>query len=272
MMGDTFVQFGPKGQLVGVLTGDASVPQAPVLVLPSAGVQPRAGPFRLHVELGQRLATHGLRTFRFDIPGVGEAPRLNGFDARAATLAAIDKLATEHGCERFVVGGLCSAADLAWVAAVRDPRVQAVLMLDGVCYPGPWYYLARVGGALRKGPAAWAAMLRRRLARWRHGQAQLTSTDFRDWPELPQARREFTELLARDVRSLWIYTGTYRDCFLHPRQFGWAFGPGTRDPRVVMHHWPDCDHLFYARAHKDRLLDTVESWFLGLVRRAEAAP
>ena len=36
----------------------------------------------------------------------------------------------------------------------------------------------------------------------------------------------------------------------------------ARDRRVVMHYWPDCDHTFFAKAHRDRLLDTVERWLL----------
>ena len=84
------VRFGPEERLVGVLSGNATA-KGPILVLPSAGLIPRAGPFRLHVELAERLAMHGIRTFRFDAPGVGEAPRLAGMADLEATLAAIDQ-------------------------------------------------------------------------------------------------------------------------------------------------------------------------------------
>ena len=51
---ETFVRFGPGGQLTGILSGPATA--GPVLLLPSAGLQPRMGPFRLHVLLARRLA------------------------------------------------------------------------------------------------------------------------------------------------------------------------------------------------------------------------
>lgn len=258
------VQFGPDLRLTGVLTGIAATSSTPTLVLPSAGLQPRAGPFRLHVELSERLALHGIRTFRFDVPGVGEAPRLNGCDAHAATLAAIDALESHHGCSNFVVGGVCSAADQGWNAAVKDARVSAVLLLDGISFTGPWYHIARNLDRLRRLPQEWRGMLRRAPSRIGGGKDRLGSADFRDWPSHAEARRQFSGLVARGVHMLWIYTGGYADRFLHPRQFRWAFGRSARSPRVVMRYWPDCDHTYFARAHRDRLLAAVEKWMVGL--------
>src|SRR3970040_3117987 len=116
---ETIVQFGSQGRLVGLLSGTGD-PSALTLVLPSAGLLPRSGPFRLHVELARRRVMHGIRPFRFDVPGVGESPRISGWDARKAVLSAIDELAAQHDCRRFVVGGLCGAADGGWRGGVGD--------------------------------------------------------------------------------------------------------------------------------------------------------
>ncbi len=257
---DRIVQFGPEGRLVGVLSGASLPAAAPTLVLPSAGLVPRAGPFRLHVELARRLAPRGIRTFRFEVPGVGETPRLAGVGAREATLAALDRLASHYGCKEFVVGGVCSAADAGWHAALADPRVRAVVMLDGVSFTGPWFQLARLAGVMRRPIREWRGVARRWFARARSGAPAPDMADYREWPDRGEARRQFAALLARNVRSLWIYTGGYSDRFLHPRQFAWSFGPAAGDRMVAMHYWPDCDHTFYARAHRDRLLVTIENW------------
>lgn len=257
---DSLVSFGPEGRLVGVLSGGSLPPSAPTLILPSAGLLPRAGPFRLHVELAQRLVPRGIRTFRFEVPGVGETPRLGGWGARDATLAALDHLSTEYGCEKFVVGGVCSAADIGWSAALMDERVIGVVMLDGLSYTGPWFHVARVLDVVRRPPREWWNVALRWMGRVGSVSPRPDIADYREWPSRPEAQRQFAALVARNVRSLWIYTGGYTDRFMHPRQFRWSFGKAARDDNVAMHYWPDCDHTFYARAHRDRLLATMEHW------------
>jgi hypothetical protein len=269
---DEIVRFGPGQQLVGILSGVELAADAPVLVLPSAGVVPRAGPFRLHVELARRLSLHGVRTFRFDVPGVGEAPRIKGWGAHESTLAAIDCLADSRGADRFIVGGVCSAADVAWNAAAADRRVRGVMLLDGLAYTGPWFRFALVSGVLRRPVREWFAVVRRLLVRKRSHQPVLSTSDYRDWPSREDARHQFAQLVARDVHSLWVYTGGFAGVFLHPRQFYWSFGAAVRDPRVAMHYWPDCDHTFFARTHRDRLLDTVVTWLIGTFMATAETP
>lgn len=265
---ERIVRFGPEGQLVGLLTGEDLPDDALTVVLPSAGLLPRSGPFRLHVELARRLQAKGIRTFRFESPGVGETPRIRGWGSREATIAAIEHLAAHHRGSHFVVGGVCSAADAGWAAAVADARVTGLLMLDGLAFTGPWYQFARVLDVLRRPPSAWIDVARRWMQRTRVsvGKATTTSADYRDWPAPDAARQQFAQLVERGVASLWIYTGGYGDNFLHEKQFAWSFGDAARNGLVDMHFWRDCDHTFYARAHRDRLLDTVERWLLGRVR------
>ncbi len=261
---NTLVRFGPEQRLVGVLSGSDRA-KGPILVLPSAGLIPRAGPFRLHVELADRLAAHGIRTFRFDAPGVGEAPRLPGMADLEATLAAIDHLASHHGGAQFVVGGICAGADVGWRAAVDDERVVAMLMLDGVAFAGPWFHLARITNALRRGPGSWTGIARRIFGRVGGGlDRRFEIADYREWPTRAQARTEFANLVRNKKRSLWIYTGGYVDVFLHPRQFAWSFGAPARAACVEMEFWPDCDHTFFATPHRRRLLDRIEHWLLSL--------
>lgn len=257
---NTIVKFGPHDRLVGILSGASTSRKIPTLMLPNAGLVPRAGPFRLHAELAQRLAALGMQTFRFDVPGVGEAPHLDGFGAREAVRSAMDQLAASHGCTTFAVGGVCSAADLGWRTAMDDERVRAVLLLDGISFTGPWFHYARFIGVLRRAPREWIGLLVRLLSRLRQGGGPLRVDYYREWPDRSEARRQFAELVAREVRLLCVYTGGYSERFLHPRQFVWNFGPAARDPRVTLRYWPDCDHTFFARDHRERLLDIIEEW------------
>lgn len=258
------VRFGPSQGLVGILTGSSG----PILLLPNAGLIPRAGPFRLHVELGEHLQSLGMRTFRFDVPGVGEAPRLAGVAATDAIIAAIDQLESEYGPQVFVAGGVCSAADWGWNAAVRDDRISGILMLDGISFLGPWYTRARMLKVLRRAPWKWIGVIARLAKRLMPGHAMRSAAqpafeDYREWPSHDEARDQFSGLVARGVRSLWIYTGGYSDRFLDARQFEWSFGPVVADPSVSLNYWPDCDHTFFARTHRDRLIETVGQWLKG---------
>ncbi|MDQ3289178.1 MAG: hypothetical protein M3Q42_13170 [Pseudomonadota bacterium] len=263
---NAILRFGPEDRLTGVLAGPPG--QGPILLLPSAGLQPRAGPFRLHVELAERLRARGIRSFRYDVPGVGEAPRLHGCDAQQATLAAIDRLESTQGCNSFAVGGICSAADTGWEVANMDQRITGVLLLDGVCCTGPWYHCARVLDRLQRFPTEWRRMLGSARERFGNKGPELDANAFRTTPTHAQAREQFAELVARDVRLLCIYSGGYAERFMHPRQFEWTFGPPVHDPRVTMHFWPDCDHTYFGRAHRDRLIGTIEDWMVGLAAGA----
>lgn len=262
-----FVRFGPEGRLVGILSGAGE--HGPTLLLPSAGLQPRSGPFRLHALLAQRLAEVGIRSFRFDVPGVGEAPRLTGCDATLASIAAMDQLQSSHGCQDFAIGGICSAADTGWDVAVADSRVSAVLLLDGVCFPGPWYHYAHALSLLRRLPREWKHFARRLPSRMRSKDG-MDSAAFRSWPDRETARSQFAHMVDRRVRLLWIFSGGYADRFLHPRQFEWSFGQPARDPRVTMHYWPDCDHTYFGQAQRNRLIDTVSAWMDGI--KSKEAP
>ena len=142
--------------------------------------------------------------------------------------------------------------------------MSAVLLLDGLCFAGPWYHYARMLDRLRRLPNEWRRMLRTVPGRLLKLGNALEVNAFRTWPSHATARGQFAQLVERDVRLLCIFSGGYADRFLHPRQFEWSFGAPARDPRVTMHYWPDCDHTYFGRAHRERLIATVEEWMVGI--------
>jgi alpha-beta hydrolase superfamily lysophospholipase len=259
---EAIVQFGPAGQLLGLLAGNPAAAPA-TLVLLNAGTFPRSGPFRMNVELARELAAKGYAVFRFDLPGVGESPRLSNLSPVEAVSASLDCLSRDHGGRHFVVGGICSAADLGWRVAEGDRRVCGVLLLDGISFAGPWFALARIRRLLARSPRHWPAMARRLRDQLAATDRAPTSADFRDWPTRREAREQMQAMLARGVRFLFIYTGGVRDRLLDLRQFDWAFGDAARSEQVTVQRWPDCDHLFYRQGDRQRLLDTLADWLPG---------
>jgi pimeloyl-ACP methyl ester carboxylesterase len=134
------IVFGTNVRLVGIVT----TPSAAVagrertgVILLNAGVVHRVGPGRLYVTLARRLARCGFTTLRFDHSGIGDSPprddQLN-FDQSsvAETVDAMNWLASERGCEAFVLIGLCSGTLTAFRVAHVDSRVTSLVLLTAL--------------------------------------------------------------------------------------------------------------------------------------------
>jgi hypothetical protein len=170
---ETALLFGPEKSLVGVITDPppgAVRPGGPAVVLLNAGLVHRVGPNRLYVRLARRLAARGLVTARFDLSGIGDsrpAVERSGFAERAVaeTRACVDLLAATRGARRFVVGGLCSGADHALLAAGEDARVVGLALLEPVSAPSTAQVIDSYRDRLLR-PASWIRLLTGRSEAW----------------------------------------------------------------------------------------------------------
>jgi alpha-beta hydrolase superfamily lysophospholipase len=140
---ETAVVFdGASQQLYAVIAEPIDAPRADLtLILYNAGAIRRIGPNRMWTEAARRWAAAGVTVLRIDIEGIGDA----GGDGSAyresddpfyttrvteQARAAVD-LALQRGLPgRFALGGLCSGGYWAFQAALADPRVQSVIMLN----------------------------------------------------------------------------------------------------------------------------------------------
>lgn len=242
----------------------ASAPHAETVcfVLLNPGFVDRRGPFRLHVRLARALAAQGFHCFRHDAPGIGDSLSRSSVPLLESSLAVLDALEARTGCRRFVVGGICSAADLGWQMALADPRVVGVLQVDGLLRKGFWHRFARVLRALRKPPREWrdgiAARWHRRVADRRAG-APVDDDRLRDWPDPGSERAQMRALVARRVEMFFVFTGG-ASYVLHPRQFAATYGvPPNRGP-IEVAFWPQCDHTFFAEPHRRLLIASIVAW------------
>lgn len=107
------------------------------LLLLNAGPAPRAGNSDMYAKLCDRLATRGLRCFRFDLPGLGDStgptwPDISSYWRAvqngandSAVCALIEQLSRKHDLRGMVVGGLCAGA----ICAIRVSERTAGLVL-----------------------------------------------------------------------------------------------------------------------------------------------
>lgn len=250
---------------VGVLTLPAGAPADTCVVLLNAGAIHRAGPLRLHVNLARRLAEHGYVVLRIDQPGVGDAVASAARPQIAMATELLDRLVRDTGCRRFVVGGICSAADFAWKLALADPRVAGLILLDPLARKEhPAFARGRWQLHWRRGPRSWAGTLLRRLRPASNGggsgPAGPDDSQLRDWPAKGEEAVQLATLVERGVELFVLYTGGAAAYFLHADQFLDGFGPAARAGQVAFAYWQDCDHIFYRPDDRERLVAALDAW------------
>lgn len=287
--------FGRENSLVGVLTtprgGDSvGAPEGrrPTLVLLNSGIVHRVGPNRLYVTLARRLARHGFTTFRFDLSGLGdsrvawdpEASDPRGMTDRDIRLALdwIDDAV--GGRDGYVLAGLCSGADNARRAAVRDPRVAGAILIDPDVHRTPGYWLRHLGKRILRG-RTWRNVLTLRHP-WIRGllegapeeesaEAASMAMAATTVPEPEELARQHRELVRRRVKLFYLFSGglemryNYREQFLD----------GQRDVDfedcLTLEYHGESDHTFSRLEYQRRVVDAMAEWMRSTTFEAPAA-
>jgi len=85
-MNELALQFGAERGLAGIVTEPVQADARSALVLVTAGLLPKCGPYRLYAELSRRVARDGVVSLRFDLSSIGDsAPHAGGLSLRART-------------------------------------------------------------------------------------------------------------------------------------------------------------------------------------------
>jgi hypothetical protein len=255
------------GSGFGILSRGRGARSPVAVLLLNAGLTHRVGPFRCYVRFARHLAARGVDVFRFDLPRVGDGAAA-GATAEATVAAAFELLERHTGAQRFVVGGICSAADMAWRIAQEDPRIVGIWLFDGYARRGPWYALARVRRVLRRPLRKWPALVRQVLGGLRSGPAQAPNALYRDWPEPDAFRQQAGRFLERGVRILAMYTGGISSYLMHPRQLRDTFGAAATHPGLELDYRPDLDHTLMSPADRDGVAERLGDWVVGFATPA----
>jgi pimeloyl-ACP methyl ester carboxylesterase len=280
---ERLLTFGADGERFGLVSVPAAGvdPKRPALLLLNAGVMHRVGPFRWYVDIARRAAARGTVAVRFDHVGVGDAPPMTHgpYAAEVASVvgAAMDALTRMYGVQRFVVGGLCTGALESHRVALAEPRVAAMILLDGYAFKTPVFYRELLRRKLNR-PSSWPGTLRRVAESGLHrlvGPRKTTHAEvpqsearaeeeafFDGWPSLDQARSELATIASRGVKGLFVYTGGWSD-FVHPAQFEEMF-PGIGAGGMRVQFIPEADHSYLIVQHRERMLRAVEDFLADL--------
>jgi hypothetical protein len=258
---ESAIQFGPTRKIFGVLTEPTQAARSPRfgLILVNAGLLPKFGPFRLYAQLARRLAADGIVTLRFDLGGIGDSEQEFQqldfqFRTRAEYACAIDALMTrERKLEGVFLGGLCSGAEDSFRQAEEDDRVRGVMMIDPFGYRTPgWRWRDLRHRIFRKSlkqlglydPTPYS------------GQGSLVDYKYMEHSE---SSRILKKLLARGVRSHFVYTGGMREHVNHAGQLGKMFAEIEFGDRVSVDYFGHIGHTQLLIEDRSDLVDTMSS-------------
>lgn len=131
------LRFAEGNTLFGVLASPVDRNISTAVIFLNSGYDHHIGWARTHVELARQLAEEGFASLRLDASGIGESPNwpnqasqiLYSQTQSDDVRAAVDLLAG-RGFTNIAVAGRCSGAYLALIAAVDEPRIGAMAMIN----------------------------------------------------------------------------------------------------------------------------------------------
>lgn len=269
--------FGPANSLVGILTRPSAAPASPrpTVVILNTGIVHRVGHHRMYVDLARQLAAQGHDVLRFDFSGIGDSPSRDGIcDPAAACLAdlreALGFLQDTTGAKSFVLVGLCSGADIGLRFAASERRVVGLVLLDPTIPPTVRFYAHYIAQRMMR-LRSWLTFVLGRGRIWGDVIERMKSAIAAKPPEGrssvidPRIRGElervYKSLVARGTRLLIVLTGgpmqgrqSYREQLLE------AFPNVAFGDRLMLEHFPDCDHTFTSKSDRERLNSLVLAW------------
>lgn len=262
-MSEEIVQFGADDRLHGVLRRGAA-PRGAGFLFFNAGVVHRVGAHRLNVKLARALSGPSLR---FDLSGLGESPHAGagaGYEVQASAdiCAAAEQLKSQTGCGDVIALGMCSGADNSYRAALADPRISGLVLLD------PYAYENRNAGVAdlvsrATNPDRWARKLKAVFSKNDAADADPVAVEgeqARPVPPRDEFGADLQALTARGVRILIVYTGFVRRFVSRPAHFFETFDAFSFDGNVEIVTMPHTDHTYTELSAQGQLISYVKSW------------
>jgi alpha/beta superfamily hydrolase len=299
------VRVGPAESLPGILTlplhHDS---EAPVVLIPSTGANPRFGNSRGTVTLARWLAEQGIASLRMDGHGIGDAaPETGERGLPYSKLGDQDvHVGVDYLAARFngpvIVLGMCSGAYHAFQAALVDERISGLILVnlqkfvwrDGeslsvvqrTTFRTTGFYLRNVTN-----PAVWRRLLQGQInangiagalaSRAVHHLAAVADPAIaavRGETSVGMVRRQLAELAQRSVQILYVLSGNDPGLDEISEYFGLRGWRLRRSPNVMFRIVQGADHTLSAHWARHRLRQSIALYLrqrFGVAIRVDAA-
>ncbi|HET9235790.1 MAG TPA: beta-ketoacyl synthase N-terminal-like domain-containing protein [Oligoflexus sp.] len=260
------LRFGRQEHLIGVIHEAENQPRSVGVLLWNTGISHRIGPFRVHVELAEKMAQLGFTVIRFDLSRLGDSD-LAEHDASIQDMFTRDIhdaaqiLEDRYQIKDMISIGICSGAVDAWYHARQDPRIRGLVMVDSFVYPTFrhefQFFLKRIFS-----PKRWNRYLTRAFLPWAQTKALAPANDFLDpnYPTQADAATDTQKLVDRGTEMLVIYTGGFHPWYSYKNQFAAMLKGVNFKKKLQLEFWPDVDHLFSLVEDRKRFMRLVQIW------------
>jgi len=285
---ETPVRLGPGDTLAGILTLPRQCqPDAPVVLMPSTGANPRVGNSRGMVTLARWLAEQGIASLRMDGHGIGDADPATGEHGMPYSKqgdrdvnAGVDFLVSR--CTGpIVVLGMCSGAYHAFQAALDDKRINGLMLVNlqkfvwrgdeslsvvqRTTFRTTGYYLRNVTSIdvwrrLLQGKvnvAGIAGALANRAARHIAAAADPAIAALAGETGVGMVRRQLVELSERSVQMLYVLSGNDPGLDEISEYFGLRGWRLRRTRHLTFRTLRGADHTLSAHWARQRLRQSI---------------
>lgn len=267
------VKFGQNNDLVGILTlpTGAVNTDAPATIIVNSGIVHRVGTCRLSVKWARGMAQRGHTSLRFDLSGVGDsAVRRDSLAFEQSSILeaqdAMNFLQRRHKLGSFVLGGLCSGADVAYETGQVDDRVKGIIQIDPYTYENMQFYLHHyVPRLLDLG--RWRRFIGRVLKRLQPstGQGKEAPTDdlemptyIREYPPLKSVQAGYQDMSNKDISIMAVYTASAE--YNHESQFAEIFAPVSFNKELKVVFLSNSDHMITTLPEQTEVLSEIWEW------------
>lgn len=260
-------QFGEHLRLTGIFTPADSSEQKQALVLISAGLVAKSGPFRMYTSIARRAAKLGFNAFRFDLGDIGHSqPGSLHLSLKHRTQseikAALDYLHESFGIEQFILGGLCSGGEDSYRFAEEDERVVGVIMIDPFAYRTRGFKIRNV--ITRVWRKCLRVILYHQSMRERSRLPDEDVVNFINYKHLEKEDSEkiLLKLMQRKVALHFLYTDGKSAEFNHHSQLIKMFPELKLYPMLSLDHLPTIGHTQMLQEERNLLFQAIDNGLL----------
>jgi pimeloyl-ACP methyl ester carboxylesterase len=269
-MRETVLRVGVPVPLNGVICRPHQINElAPVVLLLNSGLMHHVGSCRLSVKLARLLAIQGIISVRFDFPGIGDSPmrrdRVGHLENSPQEVAEVmDEVEKQTGAKRFILFGLCSGADAAFVTALYDQRVVGISQIDPyVFHTMRWYinhYLPRLFDF-----SVWSRLFESKFSGSKIDDSIAfieVADEAREMMTQQNIGRGYSQLIDRGVAIQVIVTGGQAYIYNYDEQFYDIYSGVEWQGLLDLSYFPKAEHIITEPEYQEKTEALIVSWVL----------